>query len=149
MQQAAVETQQKLGNGMEAGVTQGPLINKSQHRWTFKYKNYWPREMSSIISNLHVSHRRKPSLRCPPPAKCVQWWKRQKQKVLQWWLEEKRAQCTENYIISEALRRTFCGNLYSVLQAYNPDRSHPWDATLSRRNLWPRCFSSEVFGWKG
>ena len=32
MQQAAVETQQKLGNGMEAGVTQGPLINKSQHR---------------------------------------------------------------------------------------------------------------------
>ena len=30
--QAAVETQQILGNGMEAGVTQGPLTNKSQHR---------------------------------------------------------------------------------------------------------------------
>jgi len=28
---AAVEAQQILGNGMEAGVTQGPLINKSQH----------------------------------------------------------------------------------------------------------------------
>ena len=30
--QAAVEAQQILGDGMEAGVTQGPLINKSQHR---------------------------------------------------------------------------------------------------------------------
>merc|ERR1719222_864054 len=28
---AAVEAQQILGDGMEAGVTQGPLINKSQH----------------------------------------------------------------------------------------------------------------------
>ena len=64
----------------------------------------WPREMSSIISNLHVSLRSKPSLRYPPPAKYVQWWRRQKQKVPQWWLEEKRARCTENYIISEALK---------------------------------------------
>ena len=64
----------------------------------------WPREMSSIISNLHVSLRRKPSLRCPPSAKCVQWWRRQKQKVPRWSLEEKRARCTENYIISEALK---------------------------------------------
>ena len=63
--------------------------------------------MPSIISNLHVSLGRKPSLRYPPPAKCVQWWRRQKQKVLQWSLEGKRARCTENYIISEALRRSF------------------------------------------
>ena len=39
--------------------------------------------------------------------------------------------------------------LYSVLQAYNPNRSHRWDATLSRRNLWPRCFHSEVFRGEG
>ena len=52
IRQAAVETQQKLGNGMEAGVTQGPLINKSQHRWTLKYKNCcWWQDISSIISN--------------------------------------------------------------------------------------------------
>ena len=62
----------------------------------------WPREMSSIISNLHV--RRKPSLRYSPPVKCVLWWRRQKQKVPRWLLEEKRARCTANYIISEALK---------------------------------------------
>ena len=64
----------------------------------------WPRQMSSTISHLHVSVRRKPSLRYSPPAKYVRWWRRQKQKELQWWLEEKRARCTENYIISEALK---------------------------------------------
>ena len=105
IRQAAVETQQKLGNGMEAGVTQGPLINKSQHRWTLKYKNYML-TARDVLDNIQLTatFRRKPSLRCPPPAKCVQWWRRQKQKVPRWWLEEKRARCTENYIISEALK---------------------------------------------
>ena len=80
----------------------------------------WPRETSSIISNLHVSLRRKPSLGNPPPAKCVQWWRRQKQKELRLLLEEKRARCTENFIISEALRRSFCGKFFVIFCFFRP-----------------------------
>ena len=49
----------------------------------------------------------------------------------------------ENFTTSES------SPILPFLQADDPDRSHPWNATLPRGDFWPSCLNTEVLWRKG